>query len=139
MTIAAPDNRLYVVVGVIINDDGRLLIQQRRPGTPRAGQWEFPGGKLEQGEAPGTALSRELMEELGIRVKTSSPLTVVTHDYDHARVWLDTRLVTRFDGEPRGMEGQEIAWVEAEAVTRYDILEAVHPILDALASFRRRP
>ena len=136
MTQPAPDDRLYVVVGVIVDREGRLLIQQRRPGTPRAGQWDFPGGKLEQGEEAEAALSRELMEELGIEVLTSLELAVITHDYDHARVWLDTRLVTKFSGTARGLEGQPIAWVDADEVPRFDILEAVPPILDALAAYR---
>ena len=136
MTVAGPEDRLYVMVGVIVDHQGRLLIQQRRAGTPRAGQWEFPGGKLEQGEAPEAALARELMEELGIEVVASTELAVITHDYDHARVWLDTRLVTRFNGTARGLEGQPIAWVKAEEVTDFDILEAVPPILNALENYR---
>ncbi len=132
MTPTAPDNRLYVVVGVLVDDAGNVLIQQRRPGTPRAGQWEFPGGKLEPGESAVAALARELAEELGIRVDHAEFLAVVTHDYDHARVWLDTYMVRDFSGEAVGREGQELAWVPTSAVTDYDILEAVHPILDAL-------
>lgn len=131
MATDAPDNRLHVVVGVIEDSRGRLLIQQRRPGTPKAGQWEFPGGKVESGESPGTALARELEEELGIVDARSTPLAEIGHDYDHARVWLDTRLVTSFHGQARGREGQTIAWVPAEEIPGYDVLAAVHPILTA--------
>ncbi len=133
------DNRLHVVVGVIEDRWGRLLIQQRRPGTPRAGQWEFPGGKLEPGETPEVALSRELEEELGIQVTHSSPLVSLGQDYDHAHVWLDTWWVTEFQGQPAGNEGQAIAWVAVESVPQYDVLEAVHPILDAFRSRSRPP
>ena len=93
--------------------------------------WEFPGGKLESGEEPAAGLARELKEELGIAVTACQPLTVVTHDYDHARVWLDTYLVTGFEGEATGLEGQEISWVRPDDFSRFDLLPAVYPILDA--------
>ncbi len=138
MDTAVPENRLHVVVGVIADSRGRLLIQQRRPGTPKAGQWEFPGGKVEPGESPGLALARELEEELGIEHVVSTPLAKIRHDYDHARVWLDTRLVTSFRGQARGREGQSVAWVHAEEIPRYDVLEAVHPILAAFHRVNRK-
>lgn len=134
MDAPVPEDRLHVVVGVIADSRGRLLIQQRRPGTPKAGQWEFPGGKVEPGESPGFALARELEEELGIEDAVSTPLAKIMHDYDHARVWLDTRLVTSFHGQARGREGQSVAWVHVEEIPRFDVLEAVHPIL---AAYRR--
>jgi len=139
MTSSAPEGRLYVVVGILKNSEGRLFVQRRRIGTPKAGKWEFPGGKLEAGETPDEALARELKEELGIVVHSCNPLTAITHDYDHAKVWLDTYLVTAFDNEPEGKEGQEFAWVdvnnEAE-LARYDFLPAVFPILAALRAFQ---
>lgn len=113
-----------------------MLIQQRRPGTPKPGKWEFPGGKLEEGEEPAHALERELKEELGIEVGQIAPLTAVTHNYDHARVWLDTYLVTEFDGEPEGREGQNIAWVSLEQIRQFDVLDAVIPIVQAIREFR---
>jgi 8-oxo-dGTP diphosphatase len=132
MPVSAPDGRLYVVVGVLFDEQGNVLIQQRRSGTPRAGQWEFPGGKLERDESAEQALARELHEELGITVCRMEPLVAIPYNYEHARVWLDTRLVVRYSGKVRGREGQAIAWVAKNRVTEYDILEAVHPILDAL-------
>ncbi|MGB5707549.1 MAG: (deoxy)nucleoside triphosphate pyrophosphohydrolase [Arenicellales bacterium] len=136
MDYKAPDNRLYVVVGILQNVHGYVLIQQRRPGTPKPGKWEFPGGKLEEGEEPAHALERELKEELGIEVGQIAPLTAVTHNYDHARVWLDTYLVTEFDGEPEGREGQNIAWVSLEQIRQFDVLDAVIPIVQAIREFR---
>ena len=129
--VNAPDNRLYVVVGVLINADGKLLIQQRPDGTVKAGKWEFPGGKLESGETPEQGLVRELSEELGITVCQTHPLTIVTHDYDHARVWLDTYIVDRFAGDPSGFEGQKIAWVGVNNLKDYDLLPAALPIIEA--------
>ena len=128
----AQENRLHVVVGVLKDADGRVLIQERRPGTPKPGKWEFPGGKLEKGEEPWAGLTRELFEELGVAVIEADSLTTVTHDYDHAKVRLDTFLVTRFDGEPLGKEGQQIAWTLIANIGDFDVLEAVWPIVSAL-------
>ncbi|MBX2868168.1 MAG: (deoxy)nucleoside triphosphate pyrophosphohydrolase [Acidiferrobacterales bacterium] len=135
MTASAPDGRLYVVVGILKDKKGRLFVQQRRSGTPKAGKWEFPGGKLESNETPWEALSRELHEELGILVVSCEKLTVVTHDYDHAKVWLDTYLVTEFEGNPVGREGQAFSWVDIKSekdLSRFDFLPAVFPIIEAL-------
>jgi len=134
MTTSASNDRLYVVVGLIKNKQGKLFVQQRREGTPKAGKWEFPGGKLEQGETPQQALARELLEELSILVQSSESLTVVTHDYKHAKVLLDTYLVKEFDGNPIGREGQAISWVDTDDpsdLEKYDFLTAVFPILEA--------
>ncbi len=135
MTMSAPDDRLYVVVGVLTDSCGRVFIQQRKVGTPKAGKWEFPGGKLEQGETPEQGLSRELREELNIRVNDCLPLVTTTHDYDHARVWLDTYLIKDFLGQPVGHEGQQIAWVEISRMSEFDLLPAVFPIVDALVEY----
>lgn len=132
MILNAPEDRLYVVVGILIDDAGRVFIQKRRSGTPKEGKWEFPGGKLENGESPKQALERELDEELNIRISQSTPLATVTHDYSHARVWLDTYIVTDFEGRPSGREGQEIAWIALDQISQYDVLDAVYPIAEAL-------
>ena len=126
------ENRLYVVVGILQDSEGRVLIQQRRPGTPKPGKWEFPGGKLESGEQPHQGLKRELTEELGVKVVKADPLKIITHDYDHARVRLDTYLIKKFGGEPSGMEGQKIAWTKLERIGDFDVLEAVWPIVTAI-------
>lgn len=127
-----PENRLHVVVGILQDTEGRVLIQKRRPGTPKPGKWEFPGGKLERGENSWTGLARELYEELGVAMIEADPLTIVTHDYDHANVRLDTYLVKRFSGEPVGMEGQRIAWTTIENIGDFDVLDAVWPIVLAI-------
>ncbi len=138
MTTIGPENRLHVVVGVLGNDCGEVFIQQRRPGTPKPGMWEFPGGKVEQGELPKDALRRELEEELGIHIQSGTPLTVVTHDYGHARVHLEIFMVDKFDGEVTGEEGQAIAWTELDRIERFNVLPAVPPIVDAIREFRQK-
>lgn len=134
MLTTAPDSRLYVVVGVLQDSKDRLLVQRRQPGTPRAGQWEFPGGKLEHGEQPLGALQRELEEELGVTNVVAEPLVQVAHDYEHARVWLDVYVVSRYQGRAVNREGQVMAWATVEDISEMDILPAVHPILEAYRS-----
>ncbi|NKB63749.1 MAG: 8-oxo-dGTP diphosphatase MutT [Gammaproteobacteria bacterium] len=132
MLTTAPDNRLYVVVGVIQRQNGELLIQQRPRGKDCEEQWEFPGGKLEKGETPEEALARELNEELGIIIVQYRPLTQIAFDYSHARVWLDVFLITGFDGHVSGAEGQVMRWLGISEIRKLDVLKAVHPILDQL-------
>ncbi len=134
MPIIAPDSRLYVVVGVLRNPQGQLLVQQRLPGKPCAGQWEFPGGKVEKNESSQQALIRELNEELGVSVENIILLTQIAHDYDHANVWLDVYLIDNFEAQVTNREGQNFAWKSIEEIRKIDVLAAVHPILDVVKS-----
>lgn len=135
MPTTAPDSRLHVAVGVLRRPDRRLLMQQRTPGRSCAGQWEFPGGKVETGESTRRALRREIREELGIQTLSARPLLVLPFDYPHARVWLEVFLVDSFAGETvdrQGREGQPTRWLTPIEIRQLDILGAVPPILDAL-------
>ena len=98
--------RIHVVAAVIRGADGRILIARRADTQHQGGLWEFPGGKVEEGEAVEVALARELREELGIEVTGSRPLIKVSHDYPDKQVLLDVREVDAFTGEPHGAEGQ---------------------------------
>lgn len=134
MPITVPDSRLYVVVGVLRNPQGQLLVQQRLPGKPCAGLWEFPGGKVEKNESPQQALFRELNEEIGVSVKNIIPLTQIAHDYEHANVWLDVYLIDNFTAQITNREAQNFGWKSIEEILQMDVLAAVHPILDAVKS-----
>lgn len=101
---------VVVAVGVLIDAEGRVLVSRRAPGADQGGLWEFPGGKVEARESVGDALRRELEEELGVQIEDSEPLMVVEHDYGDKQVRLDVHRVTRWQGEPRGQEGQPLAW-----------------------------
>ncbi len=127
-----PAARLHVAVGVLRRRDRRILIQQRAPGKTCAGQWEFPGGKVESGETPPQALQRELKEELGIAVLTARLLLQLPFDYAHARVWLEAFVVDSFGGEVAAQEGQQTRWRTPAQIRRYNLLAAMPPILDAL-------
>ncbi len=123
--------RLQVAVGVLRRQN-RLLMQQRTPGQPCAGQWEFPGGKVEQGESPRHALQREIREELGVETVRARPLLALPFDYPHARVWLEVFVVDSFTGQAVGREGQQTRWLTPEEIRCLDVLAAVYPILEAL-------
>ena len=126
--------RLHVVVALLRRRDRRLLMQQRLPGTPCAGQWEFPGGKVEPGESAPRALARELHEELGVDAARAHPRALIElpFDYAHARVWLEVFLLDDFSGEASGREGQQTKWVTRAQAAQLGVLGAVPPILAAL-------
>lgn len=131
MPTTAPDSRLHVAVGVL-RRGAQYLVQQRQPGTPCAGQWEFPGGKVEAGESARAALTRELAEELGVDSLRARLLMRLPFDYAHARVWLEVFVVDEFEGEAKGREGQQTAWRTLQEIRGMDVLAAVPAIVDAL-------
>lgn len=123
--------RLHIAVGVVLDAQGRVLISERRPGCAYAGQWEFPGGKVEPNETVEQALKRELQEELGLRVQAARPLIRVRHDYSDRDVLLDTWMVTEWSGAATAHEGQRFEWVEPLLLDEYRMLEANRPIVRA--------
>jgi 8-oxo-dGTP diphosphatase len=128
---------IEVVAGALFDGAGRVLIAQRPAGKALAGRWEFPGGKLHPGESPYEALVRELREELGVKVSAAARLMRYSHEYADRVVWLDMWTVQRWSGEPRGLDGQALKWVQPGCLPDEDILEADQPIVVALAAGRR--
>lgn len=128
---------LRVVAAALFDERGRVLIAQRPAGKHLAGRWEFPGGKIAYGETEQAALARELGEELGVVPLQSEPLLSLVHDYPDRRVDLRLHVVSRFDGEARGLDGQAIRWVPLAALPQQDLLEADAPFVEALQ--RRGP
>jgi 8-oxo-dGTP diphosphatase len=123
---------IEVVAGALFDAGGRVLIAQRPAGKALAGRWEFPGGKLHAGESPYAGLVRELREELGVEVHAAARLLRYSHDYPDRVVWLDMWTVSAWTGEPRGLDGQALKWVEPGRLVDEDILEADRPIVAAL-------
>ena len=110
----------------------RVLIAQRPPGKWRAGDWEFPGGKIEPGETERQALERELEEELGIEVLAARPLGTFEHDYTDRSVRIALWLVTDFRGTPASRDGQALRWVAAAELETAGLLEADLPMVPCL-------
>jgi len=123
-----------VAAGVLTDTAGRVLIAQRPPGKHAAGSWEFPGGKLNEGESPAEALARELDEERGVTVVAATPFLTCRHDYPERSVELHVFLVGNYRGEPRSVEGQPLRWVPLGELAESGLLEADLPIAAALAS-----
>ncbi len=112
--------------------EGRVLIAQRPRGRHMAGRWEFPGGKLDLGEDPYDGLKRELAEELGVGRARARPLIRLRHDYPDRRVLLDVWQVTAYDGEPKSLDSQALAWARPDELPAHDLLEADRAIVTAL-------
>ncbi len=128
---------LEVVAGVIEDDDGRVLVGQRLPGTHMAGFWEFPGGKRRPGESSREALERELREELGIGVLCAEFMLELTHRYPRRHVRLEFWRVERYDGEPLPREEQALVWARPEELLDLPLLPADEPLVDVLLARRR--
>ena len=123
--------RIHVIAAVIRDGQNRILIARRPKHVHQGGLWEFPGGKLEADEPRFDGLVRELREELGIGVTQARPLLDIRHDYPDKSVRLDVWLVTGFDGEAHGAEGQPVRWVAASELDEYAFPAANAPIVRA--------
>ncbi|WP_308389393.1 Nudix family hydrolase [Acidithiobacillus sp. AMEEHan] len=121
-----------VATGVLQRADGKVLISLRPEGKPWPGFWEFPGGKIEPGEAPEAALARELAEEIGVRVQVAEPLLRRDHPYPERTVALHFYLLRRWEGEPYGREGQQIRWVHPWEIAALDCLAPNLPVVAKL-------
>jgi 8-oxo-dGTP diphosphatase len=117
-----------VAVGVLIRSNGDFLLTSRPPGKVYEGYWEFPGGKLEQGESVEAALRRELQEEIGVTIAAVHPWKVEMVDYPHALVRLNFCKVFEWTGELHMHEGQSYAW-QSLPVSVAPVLPGTVPVL----------
>ncbi|PRY23045.1 8-oxo-dGTP diphosphatase [Aliiruegeria haliotis] len=118
----------------LVDIDGRVLLAQRPEGKSMAGLWEFPGGKVETGETPETALIRELQEELGIDTWASclAPLTFASHSYDTFHLLMPLFACRKWNGTPSSREGQALKWVRPDALRDYPMPAADIPLIPHL-------
>lgn len=125
---------MHVVAGVLVDGSGRILIAQRPAGKHLAGMWEFPGGKLETGEAAMAALERELDEELGIVVDPGSfeALIRVPWRYGERDMLLEAVIVRGWTGEAAALDAAAIAWHAPASIDPALLAPADRPILGAL-------
>ncbi|MFN4142078.1 (deoxy)nucleoside triphosphate pyrophosphohydrolase [Aestuariivirga sp.] len=125
---------VLVAAVALVDADGRVLLSKRPAEKQLGGLWEFPGGKVEQGERPETALIRELKEELGIDVAESclAPLTFASHSYESFHLLMPLYVCRRWKGQVKGMEGQELAWVRPLKLRDYPMPPADVPLIPHL-------
>ncbi len=125
---------LFVVAAALVDTDGRVLIAQRPPGKALAGLWEFPGGKLNQGERPEQALIRELDEELGIAVKEAclAPLTFASHAYADFHLLMPLWICRRWEGLVEAREAQALKWVRPGKLRDFPMPPADEPLIPPL-------
>ena len=127
-------------VGVaLVHDAGRILVAQRRPDDTFPGRWEFPGGKLRDGESAEDATVRECREELGCAVRVLAPARVVDHEYPGLPVRLHFFWCAVTAGRPEAIGCAALAWAERGEIARYDFLPADRGIVADIAAGRLRP
>jgi 8-oxo-dGTP diphosphatase len=122
---------VLVAACALIDADGRVLIAERPAGKMMAGLWEFPGGKVEDGERPEETLIRELKEELGIAVSEPclAPLTFASHAYPNFHLLMPLYVCRRWEGTVAPQEGQRVAWVKPNKLRDYKMPPADEPLI----------
>lgn len=125
---------LLVAAVALIDRDGRVLLAKRPEGKSLAGLWEFPGGKVEQGETPESALIRELYEELGIETWQSclAPLNFASYSYPDFHLLMPLFICRKWNGVIQGREGQALAWVKPHKLKDYPMPPADIPLIATL-------
>ncbi len=128
---------VLVAAAAIIDADGRVLIAERPEGKSMAGLWEFPGGKVNPGELPESALVRELKEELGIDITETclAPFTFASHAYDDFHLLMPLYLCRMWRGQPEPREGQRLKWVMPMRLSDYPMPPADVPLVALLRDF----
>jgi 8-oxo-dGTP diphosphatase len=132
---AVPPVRLVLVVAVaLIDPDGRVLLARRPEGRHLAGLWEFPGGKIGDGETPEAALVRELREELDIETdaRCLAPFAFASQAYDNFHLLMPLYVCRVWQGIARPCEGQTLAWVRPERLSDYPMPAADIPLVAML-------
>jgi 8-oxo-dGTP diphosphatase len=125
---------ILVVAVALVDADGRVLLAERPQGKSMAGLWEFPGGKVREGETPEAALIRELKEELGIDVTASclAPFTFASHGYQDFHLLMPLYVCRRWQGMVTPQEGQRVAWVRPTRLAEYPMPPADKPLVAML-------
>jgi 8-oxo-dGTP diphosphatase len=131
---AATKPLVLVAAAALIDADGRVLIARRPEGKAMAGLWEFPGGKLHDGETPEAALVRELHEELAVDTRQSclAPIAFASHGYDDFHLVMPLFVCRVWKGQPQAREGQELAWVRPLRLRDYPMPPADEPLVAML-------
>jgi len=125
---------MIVVAAALADREGRLLLQQRAPGRAMAGLWEFPGGKVEKGELPESALVRELREELGIEIAPAdlAPACFASAGNGARHMILLLYFCRRWSGEPRPLDASALRWERPAGMRALAMPPADAPLIDLI-------
>ena len=125
---------VLVAAAALVDRDGRVLLAERPPGKSMAGLWEFPGGKVNDGESPEAALVRELREELGIDTAESclAPLAFASHRYERFHLLMPLFVCRVWQGSACAKEGQRLKWVRPADLRNYAMPPADAPLIPVL-------
>jgi 8-oxo-dGTP diphosphatase len=122
---------VLVAAAALVDRDGRVLIAQRPAGKSMGGLWEFPGGKVNNGETPEFALMRELEEELGIETRPCcfSPIGFASHGYEDFHLLMPLFVCRTWKGTPQAREHAALKWVKAHQLYDYPMPAADIPLV----------
>ena len=123
---------IFVVAGIFINHDKSILLAQRSAEKSFPLQWEFPGGKIEEGENSESALKRELFEELNIEVDDMKFFDSVVHEYELFRANIEFFLINEWSGKLLNKEGQNLCWTKLKDLKGLKILDADMPVINKI-------
>ncbi len=122
---------VLVAACALIDADNRILLAERPASKSMAGLWEFPGGKVEEGETPEDAVIRELHEELGITIPPSclAPFVFASHGYEKFHLLMPLYLCRKWEGQVTAKENQRLSWVRANKLRDYPMPPADEPLI----------
>jgi 8-oxo-dGTP diphosphatase len=129
-------NHVHVAVATIIDDSDNVLLAFRQFNQHQGNLWEFPGGKVEEGETVFQALQREISEEVGLKILSGKSLLKIQHDYGDKSVLLDVWHVEDYEGVATGLEGQALEWCAIDMLNERKFPEANVAIISALQALR---
>lgn len=127
---------ILVVIGILQKKPDMVFIAKRDFHVHMGGKWEFPGGKVEEGETLEQALARELHEEVGVEMISSKHICTIHYQYDIKAVQLECYLVSEFTGEPHGKEGQPVKWINRADVNDYEFPTANTALIEAVINLQ---
>lgn len=125
--------KVHVVGAIIENDKNEIFCALRSPNMTLPNYWEFPGGKIEEGESPEEALTREIKEEFNCSIEVGQKVEDTTYEYEKVIVRLETYMAKLVEGEPKVLEHAEAKWVTRESIAQLNFAPADIPAVEKIS------